>query len=125
MPTPEEIAFLQYQMSVQHETLQPNFYATIGVCIILAYMSVGLQLWVRHLKSQKLMADNWWIIGALVIPPRTLIHTASHVIIQLPTTLWDGFNLWSIHSGLGLHIIRVTATKAFIQSAVGCMILYA
>ena len=61
-PTPEEIAFLQYQMSVQHETLQPNFYATIGVCIVLAYISVGLRLWVRRLKSQKLMADDWWII---------------------------------------------------------------
>ncbi|KAF2449307.1 hypothetical protein P171DRAFT_427513 [Karstenula rhodostoma CBS 690.94] len=107
-PTPEEMAFLQYQMSVKDQTLQPNFYASVGVCMVLAYVSVVLRLLARRRKSQKLMADDWWIIGALV-----------------PTTLWDVFNFWSIKSGLGLHIIRVTDAKAFIQSAVGCMILYA
>lgn len=66
VPTPEELAFLQYQMSVKDETRQPAFYATVGVCMFLGYASIGLRLLARRRKGQKLMADDWWIIGALV-----------------------------------------------------------
>ncbi|KAJ4289878.1 hypothetical protein N0V90_011211 [Kalmusia sp. IMI 367209] len=106
-PTPEEQAFLQYQMSVKDQTRQPAFYTTVAVCMFLGYASIVLRLLARRKKGQKLKADDWWIIGAL-----------------LPVSVWDAFNFWSIYTGLGLHIIRVTNPKALIQSAVGCMILY-
>jgi hypothetical protein len=65
-PTPEEAAFLAYQLEHQHETRQPSFYATVSVCLFIAYLSVFLRLFARRTKAQPLLADDWWIIAALV-----------------------------------------------------------
>lgn len=65
-PSAEEVAFMTYQLSVQHETRQPNLYGAVSACLFLAYFSVGLRLLARHRMGQKLMADDFWIIGAMV-----------------------------------------------------------
>jgi hypothetical protein len=62
----EELAFSAYQISVQHQTRQPNLYAAVSVCLLIAYISVALRLLARNRMGQPLMADDFWIIGALV-----------------------------------------------------------
>ncbi|PVI03631.1 hypothetical protein DM02DRAFT_240744 [Periconia macrospinosa] len=100
-------AFLAHQLSVQHQTRQPNLYAAVSVSLFIAYVSVVLRLIARYRMGQKLLADDYWIIGAL-----------------FPVTVFDGFNYWSTHAGLGLHIIRIKSIKALIQSSVACMATY-
>ncbi|KAF2119154.1 hypothetical protein BDV96DRAFT_596922 [Lophiotrema nucula] len=106
-PTPEQAAFLADLMLRKNETRRPGLIAAICVCIVIAYVAVGLRLLARRRVHQPLKADDWWIIGALI-----------------PVTLFDGFNFWTMSEGMGLHIVRLTDPKGFMKSSVGCMILY-
>jgi hypothetical protein len=58
--------YLQEQVPLYEETLQPNIYAAIGVCLLLAYVCVGLRIYGRHLQGLDLWWDDYTSIIALV-----------------------------------------------------------
>jgi hypothetical protein len=64
--SPEQAAFLADQLARINETRQPALYATVSVCIFIAYISVFLRLLARRINRQPLQADDWWMIAALV-----------------------------------------------------------
>lgn len=58
--------YLQEQVPHYEETLRPNIYAATGICLVLAYVSVGLRLYGRRLQGQALWWDDYMSIVALV-----------------------------------------------------------
>lgn len=58
--------FLQAQIPLLHENLQPNIYASLAVCHSLACAAVASRLYARRLKAQPLWWDDWLICVALV-----------------------------------------------------------
>lgn len=61
--------YLQGQIPLYKETLRPNIYAAAGICLFLAYISVGLRLYGRRLQGQSLWWDDYMSIVALVSHP--------------------------------------------------------
>lgn len=58
--------YLQEQIPHYEETLRPNIYAATGICLVIAYVSVGLRLYGRRLQGQALWWDDYMSIVALV-----------------------------------------------------------
>lgn len=63
--------FLQAQIPLWHENLQPDIYAALAMCHTLACVSVALRLYARRLKAQRLGWDDWLVVIALVRQPFT------------------------------------------------------
>lgn len=81
---PEVVAslppYLQAQIPLWHETMQPEFYASLAICHTAACIAVFLRLYSRKLKGVSLWADDYFIIVSLVSDPSpswpsTLEHT--------------------------------------------------
>lgn len=87
---PEVVAslppFLQAEIPLWHENLQPDIYASLAVCHTLACVAVALRLYSRRLKAQPLWWDDWLIFIALVRGYSLLLlytvvcQTPSHVV---------------------------------------------
>lgn len=89
---PEIVASLptyyQAQIPLWNETRQSNLYASIGICVVLAIVSVWLRLYSRRLKGQSLLVDDYVVVFALVgghfdltiscLPPFTIFHEMWH-----------------------------------------------
>lgn len=58
--------YLQEQFPHYEETLRPNIYAATGICLVIAYVCVGLRLYGRRLQAQALWWDDYMSIVALV-----------------------------------------------------------
>lgn len=69
--------YLREQIPHYEETLRPNIYAATGICLVLAYVSVGFRLYGRRLQGQALWWDDYMSVVALVS------HFHSH---DAPTT---------------------------------------
>lgn len=59
-------SFLQAQIPLWNETLQPDIYAALSVCHTLACFAVALRIYARRLKAQPLRWDDWLVVIALV-----------------------------------------------------------
>lgn len=69
--------YLQEQVPHYEETLQPNIYAAIIVCLVLVYVSVGLRIYGRHLQGLDLWWDDYTSIIALVKYPYSKYELAA------------------------------------------------
>lgn len=56
---------LQAQIPLYNETLQPNLYAASTILFVAVWVAVGLRLYARRLKRQKLGWDDYLILIAL------------------------------------------------------------
>lgn len=63
MPTPAQIQYMQAHIA---DNKQPDLIAAITICITLAYLAVAARFGARWRVRMPLMADDWWILVALV-----------------------------------------------------------
>ena len=75
MPTPAEI---QYMMAHTADDKRPNIIAAAAVSLSLAYIAVILRFIGRWRVSVPLLADDWWILVALVCGPRDIAVSNRH-----------------------------------------------
>lgn len=61
--TPDQIA---HQFADRDDNVQPNIYAACGICLLAAYLAVGLRLVSRRLTHAPLAGDDYTILVALV-----------------------------------------------------------
>ena len=63
MPTPAQIQYMQAHIA---DNKQPDLIAATTICITLAYLAVAARFGARWRVRMSLMADDWWILVALV-----------------------------------------------------------
>ncbi|KAH6639968.1 hypothetical protein BKA67DRAFT_665350 [Truncatella angustata] len=84
---------LQAQIPLYDENLQPNLYAADVICLVAAYLAVGLRIFARRLKAQPFGWDDYLIFMALFF-----------------TTIFVSLCIFVAVYGLGRHTI-VTAVE--------------
>ena len=63
MPTPEQLQYMQAHIT---DDMRPNIIAASTISIILAYAAVTLRFVARWRVRAAVLADDWWILVALV-----------------------------------------------------------
>ena len=121
-PTPAQIQYMEAHIS---DDRRPGLIASVVIPLSIASIAVVLRFIARRRVRAPLLADDWLILASLVCYPPT---TASRVVLdilsadpfsgkQIITSCYDISAIFTIHNGVGRHIILVTNAKALIQVA--------
>ncbi|MCJ1233834.1 hypothetical protein MMC14_001792 [Varicellaria rhodocarpa] len=128
-PTPAQIQYMEAHIS---DDRRPGLIASVVIPLSIASIAVVLRFIARRRVRAPLLADDWLILASLVCYPPT---TASRVVLdilsadpfsgkQIITSCYDISAIFTIHNGVGRHIILVTNAKALIQAVITSEILY-